>query len=49
VRQLTPVEQLGRFVSGKPSPKSWCEKLFECLCTKRKASLVNRPGRFTVY
>ena len=47
VRQLTPVQQLGRFVSGKPPPKSCCERFFEGLCVRRKASSVNRTVRYT--
>ena len=48
VQQFTPVQQLGRFASAKPAPKSFCEQFFEWLCGRRKASSVNRAVRYTI-
>tara|TARA_B110000858_G_C17798179_1_gene473654 strand:- start:2380 stop:2601 length:222 start_codon:yes stop_codon:yes gene_type:complete len=48
VQQFTPVQQLARFASGKSAPKSGCEKFFEWLCGRRKASTVHRAVRYTI-
>jgi len=49
VQQFTPVQQVARFVNGKPASTSNCETFLRWLCGRRKAEqTVSRAVRYAI-